>query len=61
MQIKGKKKLIQNKSKLNFITPDTPNHTNEAITQTRRRKLNCLYKWFTTPSTGKKTPSAIFL
>jgi len=59
MQIKGNKK-IQNKSKLIFITPDTPNHTNEAITQTRR-KMNCLYKWFTTPSTGKKTPSAIFL
>lgn len=60
MQIKGKKKLIQNKSELIFITPNTPTHTNEAITQIRRRKLNCLYKWFTNPSTGKKTPKCYF-
>jgi len=35
MQIKGekKKKVELKSSKLIFITPDTPNHTNEAITQ----------------------------
>lgn len=25
-----------------------------------KKKLNCLYKWFTTPSTGEKTPQVLF-